>query len=191
MARITDKQEAFAREYLVDLNASQAAIRAGYSLKTAGQVGHQLLGKPAVAERIAELKAERERRLEVNADTVVRELARIGLMDPRKLFHADGTPRAVTELDDATAAAIHSLEVARIGNSEVEVGQVLKYRLSDKVAALDKLMKHFGMYEQDNRQRGDPMREFLEAIAQAPESTPAGRIKASEAARVGDSGGTE
>ncbi|MQM38768.1 hypothetical protein KBTX_02787 [wastewater metagenome] len=188
MTKITDKQEAFAREYLTDLNATQAAIRAGYSAKTASQTGHELLGKPAVAEHIAELKAERERRLEVNADTVVRELARVGLMDPRKLFNGDGTPKPIHELDDDTAAALHSLDVARIGNDEVGVGQVLKYRFSDKVAALDKLMKHLGGYEKDNRQQGDTVVELLNAISQCPQSTAQGRIKAREEARVGDSG---
>jgi phage terminase small subunit len=74
MAGLTPKQETFAQEYLVDLNATQAAIRAGYSAKTAAQVGHENLRKPEIAARVAALQAKRVERVEVTQDYVLRRL---------------------------------------------------------------------------------------------------------------------
>lgn len=72
MAKLTDKQTAFVREYLVDLNATQAAIRAGYSERTASRIGPQLLGKTCVREAIEKAQAKRARRVEVKAEDVLR-----------------------------------------------------------------------------------------------------------------------
>lgn len=72
MAKLTDKQAAFVREYLVDLNATQAAIRAGYSERTASRIGPQLLGKTCVREAIEKAQAKRARRVEVKAEDVLR-----------------------------------------------------------------------------------------------------------------------
>lgn len=71
MAGLTAKQEMFCREYLVDLNATQAAIRAGYSQNTASEMGCENLGKPNIADRIAQLMAERTQRVTVSADYVL------------------------------------------------------------------------------------------------------------------------
>ena len=68
---LTDKQQRFAEEYLVDLNASQAAIRAGYSRKTADQQGHQLLKKTSVAAEIQKRMDARSDRVEISADYVL------------------------------------------------------------------------------------------------------------------------
>ncbi|UPY96250.1 terminase small subunit [Pectobacterium sp. 21LCBS03] len=74
---LKDKQEAFCREYLVDLNATQAAIRAGYSARTAGSIGQENLTKPEIAARIAELTAERNERVEINADYVLKQAVKL------------------------------------------------------------------------------------------------------------------
>lgn len=71
MANLTAKQEMFCREYLVDLNATQAAIRAGYSPDSAKQIGSDNMSKHDLQERIAELKAERNQRVTVSADYVL------------------------------------------------------------------------------------------------------------------------
>lgn len=75
---MTPKQQRFVEEYLVDLNATQAAIRAGYSAKTAGQIGEQNLKKLEIAAAIAEAKAQQAKRTEITADRVLAELAKIG-----------------------------------------------------------------------------------------------------------------
>lgn len=77
MAKLTDKQELFAREYLKDLNATQAAIRAGYSEKTAKETGYENLTKPHIQELIAELNKDRLERLQVDADYVLRQAVKL------------------------------------------------------------------------------------------------------------------
>lgn len=77
MAKLTDKQELFAREYLKDLNATQAAIRAGYSAKTAKSVGSENLTKPDLQEYIAQLNQERMSRVQVDADYVLRQAVKL------------------------------------------------------------------------------------------------------------------
>lgn len=77
MPKLTDKQAAFVREYLVDLNATQAAIRAGYSERTASRIGPQLLGKTCVREAIENAQAKRARRVEVTQDYVLSNLVEV------------------------------------------------------------------------------------------------------------------
>ena len=77
MPKLTDKQSAFVREYLVDLNATQAAIRAGYSERTASRIGPQLLGKTWVREAIEKAQAKRARRVEVTQDYVLSNLVEV------------------------------------------------------------------------------------------------------------------
>jgi phage terminase small subunit len=77
MMALTDKQETFIREYLVDLNATQAAIRAGYSAKTAKEMGYENLTKPHIRARIEELQGLRAEKLELDADWVLNRLIAI------------------------------------------------------------------------------------------------------------------
>ena len=74
MGKLTDKQEMFCKEYLIDLNATQAAIRAGYSKKTAHSIANENLIKPYIQNRISELKEKRSKRVEVDSDYVLKEL---------------------------------------------------------------------------------------------------------------------
>jgi len=146
---LTPKQAAFVREYLVDLNATQAAIRAGYSAKTASRIGPELLGKTCVQDAIAVGIKARSERVEITADQVLKEYARIALFDPRKLFGADGALLAIIDIDDDTAAAIAGIEVMSVGNAD-GVGKVIKIRLASKVAALDSVARHLGMFAKDS-----------------------------------------
>ncbi|WP_310731021.1 terminase small subunit, partial [Burkholderia multivorans] len=109
--KLSAKHQRFVDEYLIDLNATKAAERAGYSKRTAGQIGFELLKKPEIAEAISEAMKAREQRTGITQDRVLRELARIAFFDPRKLFDADGRPLPISELDDDTAAAIAGLDV--------------------------------------------------------------------------------
>lgn len=146
MRALNDKQKRFVNEYLKDLNATQAAIRASYSAKTAGQIAEKLLRKAEIqAELSSRLKA-RERRTEITQDRVLKEYARLAFFDPRKLFDADGKPVPIHQLDDDTAAVVAGLDVASIGNSESGLGEVLKIKLADKKGALDSVARHLGMF---------------------------------------------
>lgn len=165
--KLTPKQERFVQEYLIDLNATQAAIRAGYSAKTAEQQGFQLLQKTSVQKAIAEGRRQREERTAVSADRVLLEAARLALFDPRKLFNDDGSPKGIHELDDDTAAAVAGVEVLEqfegSGKERAFVGYLKKYRIADKNSALEKLFKHHGLYERDNRQR-NPLQDLLDSL---------------------------
>lgn len=107
MAKLTDKQTAFVREYLVDLNATQAAIRAGYSERTASRIGPQLLGKTCVREAIEKAQAKRARRVEVTQDYVLsnlvevveRTMQRVPVLDRKGEQVTDEEGRAVWTFD--------------------------------------------------------------------------------------------
>lgn len=149
-AKLTAKQQRFVEEYLIDLNATQAAIRAGYSPKSAEEQGYQLLHKTSVSDAVSKAKAARSRRTGINADRVLREYARLGFLDPRKLFDEEGGPKNVAELDEDTAAALVGFEVTELfegrGEEKILVGYLKKYKLADKKGALDSIAKHLGMF---------------------------------------------
>lgn len=147
----------------MDGNATQAAIRAGYSPKTAYQSGAENLKKPQIAALLSEKQTvvaarqdERLAAMELTRERVQREIARIAYFDPRKMFRADGTPLEVTELDDDTAAAIVGLDILEewegVGENRVLRGYVKKYKIANKNVALDQASKILGLYEKDNQQ---------------------------------------
>ncbi|HWQ76568.1 MAG TPA: terminase small subunit [Syntrophomonas sp.] len=150
MAKLTAKQQRFVEEYLVDLNATQAAIRAGYSAKTAEVIGFENLRKPKIQELINKAMQGRSERTEITADRVLQEYARLGFFDPRKLFNDDGSPKGIHELDDETAAVLAGLDVIEIWEGKGEdrhfVGYLKKYKLADKKGALDSIARHLGMF---------------------------------------------
>lgn len=138
------KYECFCQEYLVDLNQTQAAIRAGYSPRSAGQTASALMKKPKVRARVDELMAERSRRTGVNQDRVVRELARIGFVKLTDLIDLEtGQIRPDASEDDL--AALAGYRVKRIP-TENGMGLEVEARLADKGRALELLGKHLGMY---------------------------------------------
>ena len=141
---LTDKQEQFCLEYLTDLNATQAAIRAGYSENTANEQGSRLLAKVNVQKRIAKLQAERAERLQIQQDDILRELASIAFASPAHYMDVvqdDGTSRILVkptaEWTEQQKAAVTSIKNTPNG---------IEIRLSDKVKALELLGKHLGMF---------------------------------------------
>jgi len=149
---MTPKQTAFVAEYLIDLNATQAAIRAGYSERTAGAIGAENLEKPEIAAAIAAAQEDRGERVALTADRVLLEIGRLATSDLRRAFNADGGLRSPTTWDDDTAAAISSVKVvtrrAPGGGEDAEVEYVTEVKLWDKNSALDKAGKHLGMFRE-------------------------------------------
>lgn len=137
------REARFCREYLIDLNATAAAQRAGYSQKTAGATGARLLKRVHVQARIQKLKADRAERVDIKADRVVQELARLGFSDIRQCFEWDekGRGRFIpsADLDDDVAAAIAAVEC------DPGTGK-LKLKMWDKNAALLQLGRHLAMF---------------------------------------------
>lgn len=152
--RITAKQERFVDEYLVDLNATQAAIRAGYSKKTARQVGAENLTKPVIADLIAKRQHERGERTRITADRVLLELARLGVADLRSGFDERGNLKRPEEWSDDFAAAVSSVEVVTRSIGDGQVEYVHKLKMWDKNSALDKIAKHFGMFIERHEHTG-------------------------------------
>jgi len=143
--RITARQKRFVEEYLIDLNATQAALRAGYSRKDATNTGYRLLRKtPEVAEAIEGAQAERAERMAVTADRVVIELAKIAFGNPRRLF-ALGKQGVVLrngdELTDAEAALISEITKTGIGDKRTR-----RVKLYCKMTALTALGRHLGLF---------------------------------------------
>ena len=163
--RLTPRQAMFVSEILVDGNASAAAKRAGYSERTARQIGDENLSKPDIAEAIAKAQAKRLERNEVSADRVIAELARVAFFDVRKLLNADGTMKPLDELDDDTAAVIAGLDLAEIcdGDGNV-VGVLKKLKICEKLGALDKLARHLGMFNDKLKISGDAENPLLVLI---------------------------
>ncbi len=145
---MTEKQRAFVQEYLVDLNASQAARRAGYSARRAGRTGWELLRRPEVADAVAAALGERAERTGITQERVLEHYARLAFFDPRKLYDEHGALKGVHDLDEETATAIAALEtLERAAGSGKTAGTVRKVRLADRRAALADLGKHLGLFD--------------------------------------------
>ena len=168
--KLTPKQKRFVDEYLIDLNATQAAIRAGYSPKTANEQGARLLANVSIAQTIQKAMQDREQRTEITQDRVLQEYARLAFYDPRKLFQPDGAPKPIEALDDDTAAALAGLEVREefegAGENRTFVGYTKKYKLANKLGALDSLAKHLGMLDGKGR---EPENEMQTGVIIMPE----------------------
>lgn len=143
MAKLTEKQQRFVDEYLIDLNATQAAIRAGYSVKTADKQGWQLLEKTRIAEAISEKMAERSRRTGINQDRVVLELAKIALVKMTDIVDSQGKIK-----DSATEDDLACIESIKYKESESDTGSSVEreVKISSKLKALELLGKHLGMW---------------------------------------------
>lgn len=143
MARLTDKQRRFVEEYLVDLNATQAAIRAGYSVKTANEQGSQLLAKLSVQQEISERMAERSKRTGINQDRVVLELAKIAFVKITDVVDEECRIR-----EDATDDDLACIEGVKYKQSSSDTGFSMEreVKLSPKLKALELLGKHLGMW---------------------------------------------
>lgn len=158
---MTEKQKRFVEEYLIDLNAKQAAIRAGYSVKNADKIGSELLGKTRVQQAVSEAIAERSRRTGVNQDRVVRELARIAFSNFSDIVDPD-TARIREDATEDDLACIQSIKI-----KPNEFGTEREVRLFDKRAALVDLGKHLGMWNKDTG--GEPGEDGVTIVNDAPD----------------------
>lgn len=139
---MTKKQKRFIEEYLIDLNATQAAIRAGYSSDTAYSIGNENMKKPEIKACIDKAMAERSRRTGVNADRVIMELAKIAFVNASDVIDADTATVKADALPEDTAA-IQSVKVKTFGEDGLE----REIKMADKLKALELLGKHLGMFK--------------------------------------------
>jgi len=141
---MTNKQKRFCEEYLIDLNATQAAIRAGYSPDSARQSGSDNMNNPYIRARIDAALAERSKRTGVNADRVVRELARVAFVNANNVINMDSATIKDDACEDDTAA-VASVKVKTIPTADGE-GVEREIKLADKLKALELLGRHLGMF---------------------------------------------
>lgn len=166
---LTPKQERFAQEYFKSGNASEAYKAAfnaeNMAANTIYPEASRLLANRKIAARLAQLRDGAAEKAMMTSADVLQEAMRLARFDIRKLYREDGSPIPIHELDDDTAAAVQAVDIHEeytgSGADRVFVGYTKKYKVADKNAALEKLFKHFGLYEKDNAQKNDPIRDFL------------------------------
>lgn len=143
MAKLTDKQQRFVDEYLIDLNATQAAIRAGYSAKTADQQGSRMLANVKIKQAVAEKQAQRSKRTGVNQDRVVLELAKVAFAKMTDIVDSNGKIK-----EDASPDDLACIESIKYKESDNEYGGSVEreVKIASKLKALELLGKHLGMW---------------------------------------------
>ena len=136
---LTPKQQRFVEEYLIDLNATQAAIRAGYSERTARQTGQENLSKPVIAEAIGRARAERSEKTKIDAAWLLTRLAEESLADIADLYTESGSLRPVREWPLIwRQGLVQGVETLRVGEGAV----IDKIKLSDRSKRLDLIGRH-------------------------------------------------
>jgi len=131
MDKLSSKEQRFVSEYLKDQNATQAAVRAGYSKKTAHVQGPRLLGKVRVRAAVDAALAKVGAKCELTAEKVYRAISSVLDFDPRAAYHADGTLKDVSALPDSVALAIAGIE------TDDENGSVKKLKFADRTRAAE------------------------------------------------------
>ena len=141
----------FCKEYLVDFNGTQAAMRAGFSRHTANEQASRLLANVSVQAEIDRLRKAREDRLEASADFVVRELMRVSKFDIRQAFDKDGSLKDIHSMPEDITRCLASVEIKDLfegtGKDREQVGFTKTIRAWDKIRALEALGEHFGIFK--------------------------------------------
>lgn len=168
VAKLTAKQQRFVDEYLIDLNATQAAIRAGYAPENAEQVGYKLVHKSSVSNAINQAMAHRSRRTGITQDRVLRELAKIAFVNANDVIDPD----SATVRQDAADEDLSCIQSVKVKTSESDTGSSAEreIKLADKLRALELLGKHLGLFDKKEQNNGNGEKNnLLEAIAETRE----------------------
>jgi len=153
--KLTPKQETFVSEYLVDLNATQAAIRAGYSAKTAYSIGEENLRKPEIRRAISLQMDNRTQRLTLDSDAVLKRLIEVDQMDLLDILNNDLSIKPLSEWTGAWRTTISSIEIVEqlagaSGEREI-IAFIKKIKLPDKQKNLEMLGRHIDIQAWRNR----------------------------------------
>lgn len=147
----------FADKYFETLNASLSAEYAGFSIETARQQGWQLLQRDDIQAYLDEKRAILTERTGITAEKVLREVARIAFSDIRDYYKEDNNLIPISDLDDDAAAALSSVKSyeENIPGTDIVAGTNKEIRLYNKLDGLEKLAKHLGLYDADNKQKSN------------------------------------
>ena len=149
MKKLTNKQTKFIDEYFIDLNATQAAIRSGYSKKTARKIGQENLTKPDILNAIKQRRKELSDATKINQERILNEEKSIAFFDLGKLFKTDGSLIPLGELPEEVRRGISGFEIIEtpiLGTKKIK--RTYKYKLNDKGRSLERVGKHLGMYSE-------------------------------------------
>lgn len=160
MSKLTDKQEAFCREYLVDLNATQAAIRVGYSKNTANRIASQLLSKLDIQELLVSLKNKRNESVKLDAEYVLMRLKEIDELDIIDILNdeMDGF-RKLSEWPKSWRTSISGIDIQTVmsGGDESIESLVKKIKWPDKTKNLELIGRHVDVKAWDGESSGDDL----------------------------------
>lgn len=166
MRKLTPKQERFVEEYVVDRNGTAAAIRAGFSKRTAGPAASRLLKNVNVAAAIKRARAKLSKKTEVTQERIVNNLSHISESDLLNYFDENGCFRPLDEIPEEARRAIASIEVFEEyqgkGKDREFIGYIKKIKLWDKPKALENLGRHLGMFKDNINLTADD--ELLDAL---------------------------
>ncbi len=151
--KLSAKQKKFCEEYLIDLNGTQAAIRAGYSGKTANRIASRLLTKVDLQNYIQEQQKTIRERNKITIDELVQTLAEMVRFDIADLYNEDGSLKKLNEMSVSARKCISDLQTAEMIEKGSAIGLIQKVKTYNKQEAIEKLMKHLGGYERDNEQK--------------------------------------
>lgn len=154
---LTEQQKKFCREYMKDFNGKQAAVRAGYSAKSANEQGSRLLTNVNVQKFLETLKNKAAEKDEGLADEIVAELKKIGFSDIKKYLDPDNTIKDISKLPPELTTVVESIKKTETEFGDDKTGGTktsIQFKLHSKLDALEKLAKYVGLYEADNKQRG-------------------------------------
>ena len=161
--QLTPKQARFVEEYMIDLNATQAAIRAGYSAKRASEIGYQLLQKTTVQETVTDAQMARSERTRITADQVLEELAIVGFSNIGDYVKWEQDELTLTKSEDLTERQLAA--VAEVSRRPGEHGDTIRFKLHNKLAALVSMGRHLGMFVDKQEHSVDPrLVDFLDSL---------------------------
>ena len=142
--KLTEKQKLFCKYYLISLNATEAATKAGYSKKTAYSQGQRLLKKVEIANYLEDKAKKRSEKLEITADKVVKEIAKIAFANATDYIDIENGRVDIKDLKNIDTTAIAAAEEV-FDKDGIRLGVKLKFH--DKTKSLDMLMRHLGQYK--------------------------------------------
>jgi phage terminase small subunit len=150
---INEKNKRFGDEYLIDFNATQAAIRAGYSKKTAYSIGQRLLKNVELQRYMKEKRDKIVSKLEISAERTLLEISRLAYQDVRMFYDEEGNLIPIHELSDEAAAVVAGMDIEEIKQEGITVGYLRKIKRFDKIKPLEMLGRYQGIFKEDNGQK--------------------------------------
>jgi phage terminase small subunit len=179
--KLEPRQRRFVQEYLKDLNATQAYIRAGYRKKTARTCAAQLLAKPNIQKAIQAALKKREKRTEITQDRVLRELAIVGFSDLKNYIEINNDTGAIRakgfgEMPEGASRALESIREDRMVREDAEgkdsiINEKVTFKMHSKLNALELIGKHLGMFSEKGELKltGEVLIKVVSALPRAKE----------------------